>query len=102
MGEGGRGRGVGHGRGMEFGPDDMDIPEETEVEAEDNQVHIRIGGAPVQAQLLEYPTTKDGAISPIAEQEKKRPRRSEDGGEVNQDNPNARSALSFEESDRAQ
>jgi len=38
----------------------------------------------------------------LAEQEKKRPRRTESGEDDELENPNARSALSFEESERAQ
>jgi hypothetical protein len=55
-----------------------------------------------QTNLLEYQSAKNATISPIAEQEKKRPRRSEDGEVKNQENPNARSSLSFEKSGRTQ
>jgi len=56
----------------------------------------------MQLSLLEHPSQKDASISPLKEQEKKRPRRNR-GGEVDDlINTNIRSALSFEESDRAQ
>lgn len=47
--------------------------------------------------MIEHPTQNKGMISPLTEQEKKRPRRS-DGGE----DMNAEIALSIEESGRAQ
>jgi hypothetical protein len=56
----------------------------------------------VQVNLLEHPSQKGISISPLKEQEKKRPRRDGDGKADEMTNPNAKSALSFKESDRAQ
>jgi hypothetical protein len=56
----------------------------------------------MQVNLLEQPPKKNATISPLAAQEKKRPRRTERGEEEEKENPNARSVLSFEESGRAQ
>lgn len=57
----------------------------------------------MQVSLLEQPIQKEPAISPLKEQEKKRPRRNggkdDDDGDVTM---NSRSVFSFEESDRAQ
>ena len=44
----------------------------------------------------------NASISPLKEQEKKRPRRDGEGEEEGSNNKNMRSALSFEESGRAQ
>ena len=55
-----------------------------------------------QVNILEHPSQYSGAISPLAEQEKKRSRKSGGDVEDEQNQSNARSALSFEESGRAQ
>jgi len=64
--------------------------------------HDHPGRVAWQVNRLEHPTQHTGMISPLAEHEKKRPRKSGDGVEEEQNISNARSALSFEESGRAQ
>jgi hypothetical protein len=94
----GRGRGGGRGAGVEDEIDDMDTSlEYYEAETTANE----LGQVAMQTNLLE-PPQKDATISPIKEQEKKRPRKN--GGEEDNEltKTNARSALSFEESGRAQ
>jgi hypothetical protein len=104
----GHGRGAGRGGGFEEEPYDMDISLGTDADGEDDQAAKEKEGDAqgltnlAQTNLLEYQSAKNATISPIAEREKKRPRRSEDGEVKNQENPNERSALSFEESGRAQ
>jgi hypothetical protein len=55
-----------------------------------------------QVNLLEHPAQKDASISPLKEQEKKRPRKNGGGKDDDLSNTNIRSVLSFEESDWAQ
>jgi len=56
----------------------------------------------MQVNLLEHPSQKGASISSIKEQEKKRPRKNGGGEEDDVTKTNTTSALSFEESDRAQ
>ena len=104
----GRGRGAGRGSGVEDAFEDMDIiveepelgDEHTKKASDGNPDHP--GRVAWQVNRLEHPTQHTGTISPLAEQEKKRPRKSGDGVEEEQNISNARSALSFKESGRAQ
>ena len=101
----GRGRGRGHGReggrgdGAEDAYDDMETYQRDDENSADSQ---GIGRVAMQVTLLEHQDQKEAAISPLQEQEKKRPRRSEGGNDSNATKNIIRSALSFEESDRAQ
>lgn len=56
-----------------------------------------VGRVAMRVNLLE-----GASVSPIKEQEKKRPRRDGEGRDGELTNPNAKSTLSLEESDRAQ
>ncbi|XP_039812082.1 uncharacterized protein LOC120675055 [Panicum virgatum] len=106
---GGRGGGRGRGRGRGFGRGGggydeaygMDISVETEADDVELQAEGRSANLTGRTPMLEDSTQNREGVSPLAEQEKKRPRRSEDG-EDNKETPYAKSALSFEESVRAQ
>jgi len=87
----------------------MEVSENEDSEDNDKQlrkgeelVAENSGRVAMQVNLLEQPPQKNTTISPLAAQEKKRPRRTERGEEEEKENPNARSALSFEESGWAQ
>ena len=106
---GGRGGGRGRGRGRGFGRGGggydeaygMDISVETEADDVELQAEGRSADLTGRTPMLEDSTQNREGVSPLAEQEKKRPRRSEDG-EDNKETPYAKSVLSFKESDRAQ
>jgi len=63
---------------------------------------VAVGRVALQVNLLEHPSQKETTVSPLKEHEKKNPRRDGDGDDDELTNPNAKSVLSFEESDRAQ
>jgi len=102
---GGRGRGRGRGRGVvggrsggtydDYGEDPMS-EEEEEADKDGDQ---RMTGALIPIGSTNIPPATN--VSPLALQEKKRLRTSDQSVEGN-DHTNARSALSFEESGRAQ
>jgi hypothetical protein len=105
----GRGRGQGGGRGewTEEESEDMEISHEDEEELEIGEAKKRDatevegrGRVAQQVNLLENTPHLDIDTSPLKEQEKKRARRT--GGEDGTSSTINRSALSFEESDRAQ
>jgi hypothetical protein len=94
---------------VEDGVEDMETSvgyddDEDDIEAKKGEVAYTHGTGRVAMQvgLLEHPSQKETTISPVKEQEKKRPRRN--GGE--EDDVDAKmstkSVLSFEESDRTQ
>lgn len=60
----------------------------------------RRGRVAQQVNLIEHSPSLNASIRPLKEQEKKRPRRNE-GGEDGSNSSNTKSALSFEEGDRA-
>ena len=107
---GGHGGGRGRGRGRVFGrgnggtkdSDEMyDSLNEDKDKEEDMVVEKDENGMAAEKQEIAK-QLGDQFISPLALQEKKRPRRSEGEKEVNDESTIARSVLSFEESDRAQ
>jgi len=95
----GHGRGGGRGDGAEDAYEDMETYQRDDENSADSQGTGRVA---MQVTLLEHQDQKEAAISPLQEQEKKRPRRSEGGNDSNATKNIIRSALSFEESDRAQ
>ena len=101
----GRGRGRSGGRGIWMDDEtyDMDISTDDDAGQSKKDVETKepVGRVAKQVNLLVLPQ-HGGVISPMAEQEKKRPRRAEKREEEVQQNQTARSALSFEEGDRAQ
>lgn len=106
----GRGRGRGGGRGNWYDDEayDMDVSADEDGDPDDNPSKKRdgvtgetTGRVAMQVNLLEHPSQKNNEISPMAEQEKKRPRRTESGEDEDLEHPNARSVLSFEKSGQA-
>jgi len=95
----GRGRGAGFGRGVGGGDDlhEEDLPSDEE-EIADQDGDLNMKGTLV---LKDAEIPSNTSVSPLAVQEKKRPRTSSHNVEGN-NQTNARSALSFEESGRAQ
>ena len=106
----GRGRGRSGGRGEGYHDDEL-----TDIVMEEEQDHGKAlvlkkglmeedgsGRVAMQVNRFEQPSQVDPDISPLKEQDKKRPRRN--GGEVESavKTTNIKSALSFEESDREQ
>ena len=83
--------------GMDITVGDEELPEGKHGGLNDAAVRVAM-----QVNLLEHPAQEKVSISPLKEQEKKRPRRNGDGRVDGPTNSNAKSALSFEESDRAQ
>lgn len=101
----GRGHGGGRGSGMDIGDEDMrnSFDDEEDLTYLANKGIEPGGGGRVakQVNLLETPPQANSSVSPLKEQEKKRPRR-EGGGEEDSATATIRSALSFEGSDRTQ
>jgi hypothetical protein len=104
---GGRGRGRGRGRGGSGGRGggvdeelyDMEIPTDNDEGADQDGDQNMKGYLAIEGSTELAPKAN---VSPLPEQDKKRPRTSNQNVEVEKENPNVRSALSFEESDRAQ
>jgi hypothetical protein len=100
----GRGRGRGGGRGPVFDEDveDMETSIGKEEDSKKLQANKKGGSEEGDADDMQVSLPNSNpSISPLKEQEKKRPRRDGDG-EDGTTNSNIRSALSLEESGRTQ